>query len=265
MPPLGLIAGKGSLPLLVCESARQRSRPVVAVAFHAEVADALEGLATVHRCGLGQAGKVIDIFKNAGVNEVVLIGKIDKTAVFENIKFDLRTVKMMGRLLKKDDRSIMGAIIAELEGEGIAVAEQTDWLPALFAPKGVLGNIAPSAALADEFERSMTTCRQLAGMEIGQTIIVKDGVVLAVEAVEGTDEAIRRGCGLGGKGAVMIKASRPDQNLRYDIPTVGVRTVELLAECGAAALAVEAGGVVVVNLPAVAAICDKHNIVLAAV
>lgn len=265
MQSLGLIAGKGALPLIVCETARQRGRSVIAVTFHAEVADALEGLATVHRCALGQAGKVIGIFKEAGVNEVVLIGKIDKTAVFENLKFDLRAVKMMGRLLQKDDRSIMNAIIAELEGEGIAVAEQTDWLPVLFPQKGVLGKIAPSAALAQEFERSMALCRTLAGMEIGQTIIVKDGAVLAVEAVEGTDETIRRGCGLGGKGAVMIKASRPDQNLRYDIPTVGVRTVELLAEWGAAALAVEAGGVVVVNLPAVAAACDKHNIVLAAV
>lgn len=265
MGPLGLIAGGGSLPRIVCETARQRGRSVVAVCFQAESADALAGFATVHRCGLGQADKVISVFKDAGVTEVVLIGKIEKTAVFENLKFDLRAVKMMGRLLQKDDRSIMTAIIAELEGEGMTVAKQTDWLPALIPQKGILGKIAPSAALAGEFERSMALCRELAGKEVGQTIIVKDGVVLAVEAVEGTDEAIRRGCGLGGKGAVMIKSSRPNQDRRYDIPAVGMRTVQLLAECGAAALAVEADGVVVVDLPAVAAFCDRHNIVLAAV
>lgn len=265
MGPLGLIAGNGSLPRIVCETARERNRPVVAVTFQAESAHALNGCATVHRCGLGQADKVISVFKDAGVTEVVLIGKIEKTSIFENLKLDLRTVKMMGRLLQKDDRSIMSAIIAELEGEGMTVAKQTDWLPALIPQKGVLGKIAPSAALAAEFERFMALCRDLAGKEIGQTIIVKEGVVLAVEAVEGTDAAIRRGFGLGGKEAVMIKCSRPNQDLRYDIPTVGMQTAQLLAECGAAALAVEADGVVVIDLPAVAAFCDKHNIVLAAI
>ena len=265
MEPLGLIAGGGSLPRIVCETARHRGRPVVAVAFQPETADALDGAGTVHRCGLGQADKVINIFKEAGVKEVVLIGKIEKTSIFQNLKFDLRAVKLMGRLLHKDDRSIMTAIIAELESEGIAVAKQTDWLPSLIPKKGILGKIEPSPALAAEFERAMALCRDLAGKEIGQTIIVKEGVVLAVEAVEGTDATIRRGCELGNKGAVMIKSSRPDQDLRYDIPAVGGRTVQLLAEYGAAALAVEAGGVVVVDLPAVAAFCDKHNMVLAAV
>lgn len=265
MPPLGLVAGAGSLPRIVCETARERDRPVVAVAFQPEAADALNGLAAVHRCGLGQAEKVIGVFKDAGVKEVVLIGKIEKAAVFQNLKFDLRAVKIMGRLLQKDDRSIMSAIIEELEGEGMTVARQTDWLPALIPQKGVLGKIAPSTAMVEEFSRSIALCRDMAGKEIGQTIIVKDGVVLAVEAVEGTDAAIRRGCELGGKGAVMVKSSRPNQDLRYDIPSVGERTVHLLAEYGAAALAVEAGGVVIIDLPAVAAYCDKHNIVLAAV
>ncbi len=265
MAPLGLIAGAGSLPRIVCETARERGRAVVAVAFQPESADALEGMAAVHRCGLGQTDKVINVFKDAGVSEVVLIGKIEKVSVFQNLKFDLRAVKLMGRLLQKDDSSIMTAIINELEGEGMTVAKQTDWLPALIPQKGVLGKTAPSGAMAEEFARSMTLCRDLAGKEIGQTIIVKDGVVLAVEAVEGTDAAIRRGCELGGKGAVMIKSSRPNQDLRYDIPSVGNRTVQLLAEYGASALAVEAGGVVVIDLPAVAAYCDKHNIVLAAV
>ncbi len=266
MGPLGLIAGAGSLPRIVCETAGQRGRPVVAVAFQNETAEALARLAQVHRCGLGQADKVIDTFKGAGVKEVCLIGKIDKRAVFENLKFDLRAVKMMGRLLAKDDRSIMEAIIDELEGEGITVVKQTDWLPALIPQKGVLGKHLPDPAQLEEFERSMTLCRDLAGKEIGQTIIVKEGVVLAVEAVEGTDAAIRRGCELGGgKGAVMIKASRPRQDLRYDIPSVGLTTAKLLAECGARALAVEAGGVVVVDLPDVISFCDKNNIVFAAV
>ncbi len=241
MAPLGLVAGSGSLPRIVCETARKRGRAVVAVAFQQESADALEGMAEVHLCGLGQADKVINVFKNAGAAEVVLIGKIEKVSVFQNLKFDLRAVKMMGRLLQKDDRSIMTAIIEELEGEGITVAKQTDWLPALIPQQGVLGKIAPSGTMAEEFTRAAALCRDLAGKEIGQTIIVKDGVVLAVEAVEGTDAAIRRGCELGGKGALMVKSSRPDQDLRYDIPSVGMRTVQLLAEYGAAALAVEAG------------------------
>ncbi len=265
MEPLALIAGNGSLPRIVCETAKSRGIPVVAVAFGAKAGQSLEGLADFKIMGIGEAEKVISHFKDAGCKKLCLIGKIEKKLIFENIKLDMRTLKMMGRLIKKDDTTVMLAIIDELESEGFEIVKQTDWLPALMPAAGVLGKIRPSDALKADFEYGMKICRDMASMEIGQTVIVKDGVVLAVEAVEGTDAAIDRGCSLGGSGAVMIKTSRPNQDLRFDIPSVGSETVRRLAKNNAAALVVEAGRVVVVDLPEVISLCDTAGIALVAI
>lgn len=264
MEPLGLIAGKGSLPRVVCETAKLRGIPVIAVAFSAESAKTLDGLADVQVLGVGQAGKIIRRFKDAGCHNVCLIGKVDKKTVFEKIALDIRGMKIMGRLLKKDDGSIMRAIIEEMEREGLNVEKQTDWLPPLLPLRGILGKVKPSKQARADMEYGIGICKEMADKEIGQTVLVKDRVVLAVEAVEGTDAAIERGCALGGKGAVMAKTSRPQQDLRFDIPAVGPSTAKLLAKHGAAGLAVEAERVVVVDLPEVIAICDKAGIALAA-
>ncbi|MBI3580740.1 MAG: UDP-2,3-diacylglucosamine diphosphatase LpxI [Nitrospinae bacterium] len=264
-PPLGLIAGEGSLPRMVCQTAAQRGVGVAAVAFSDKSAKSLEGLAEVKKLGLGEAEKVVSYLKKKGCRKLCIIGKVDKKLVFENIKFDLRGLKMLGKLLSKDDSSIMRAVMEELEREGFEIERQTDWLPSLMPGAGVLGKTGPTASTRADFEFGIRVCRKMADMEIGQTILVKDGVVLAVEAVEGTDEAIERGCRLGGPGAVMIKAGRPKQDLRYDIPTVGVETVRRLRKHKAAALAIEAGSVVVVDLPDVISECDDAGMTFAAV
>ncbi len=264
-PSLALIAGEGSLPRIVCETAAQRGVRVAAVAFSDKCAKSLEGLADVKKLGLGETEKVISYFKKKGCKRLCLIGKVEKKLVFENIKFDMRALKMLGRLLSKDDSSIMRAVMEELEREGFEIERQTDWLPSLMPGPGVLGKTGPTASMKADFEFGIRVCRKMADMEIGQTILVKDGVVLAVEAVEGTDEAIQRGCRLGGSGAVMIKACRPKQDLRYDIPTVGVETVRRLRKHNAAGLAIEAGSVVVVDLPDVISECDDAGITFAAV
>jgi len=264
MEPLALIAGSGVLPRIVCETAKSRGVPVVAVAFRAESAKILEPFADVKVFGVGETEKIISRFKEAGCKKLCLIGKIEKKLVFENIKFDFRALKIMGRLLKKDDTSIMLAIIRELEAEGFETVKQTDWLPSLMPPAGVLGKIRPSAKMQADFEFGLNLCREMADREIGQAIIVKDGVVLAVEAVEGTDSAIDRGCALGGSGAAMIKTGRPNQDLRFDIPSVGPETVRRLAKNRAGGLAVEAARVVVIDMPEVISICDDAGIAVVA-
>lgn len=267
MGPLGLIAGKGSLPRIVCETAHARGVAVAAAAFDRKSADALSSLATVRAFGVGQVEGVINFLKKSGCSEVVLIGKFEKSLAFDfsALNPDSRAKKIWASLKDKKDSSVMLAIINELESAGLKVARQTDWIPQLMPPAGILGKVRPSANALDEVKKAMALCKGLAGQDIGQTIIVKDGVVLAVEAVEGTNEAIKRGCKLGGKGAVMVKASRPKQDLRFDIPAVGLPTVQLLAEHNAAGLAVEAGGVVVVDIADVAAECDRRGMFLAAV
>lgn len=263
--PLALIAGEGSLPKIVCETALKRGIPVVAVAFSKKGASQLEGMADVRVMGVGEAEKVIALFRDKGCKNICLIGKMEKKLVFENARFDFRALKVLGRLLRKDDSSIMRAIMSELESEGFVIEKQTDWLPPVMASGGVLGKCQPSEAMRADFEFGIKICRQMADLEIGQTIIVKQGVVLAVEGVEGSNEAIERGCKLGGEGTVLIKAGRPSQDKRFDIPTVGEETVRRLKKGRGAGLAVEAGNVIVVDLPEVVAACDAAGIALAAI
>jgi DUF1009 family protein len=263
-PPLALIAGEGSLPIAVCETAIKRGVRVAAVAFSKASAKSLEGLADVKLLGIGETEKVIAHFKEKGCKKLCLIGKVEKKLVFENIKFDMRALRIMGSLISKDDSSIMRAVMEELEREGFEIERQIDWLPNLMPGAGVLGNTPQTSAVRADFEYGIHVCRKLAGMEIGQTIIVKEGVVLAVEAVEGTNEAIERGCALGGRGTVKIKAGRPNQDLRFDIPVIGVETIKRLKKHKAVGLAIEAGNVVVVDLHDVVKACDEAGISLVA-
>lgn len=262
--PLGLIAGKGELPLVVCQTAMRRGVEVSAVAFDKPTAKSLEKFADVKIFGLGQPGKVIRRFKDTGVTKICLIGKIEKRLIFRNIKLDMLAVKTMKKMLQKSDATIMNAIIDELFQEGMEVVKQTDWIPDLLPEKGQLGGKKPSKNIMDDFEFGLKICRELAGREIGQTIIVKEGVVLAVEAVEGTDAAIERGCKLGGKNAVMIKTSRPKQDLRFDIPSVGPGTIKILAKHKAAGLAVEAERTVVIDRPKTVSMCNDAGIAFTA-
>jgi hypothetical protein len=263
--PLGLIAGKGGLPRIVCDTAADRGVPVVAVAFDTETSKLIGGCSDVKLLGLGQADKVIRHFAGAGVRHVCLAGKIEKASVFAKIAFDRRTLKLMKKVISsKSDTAIMNVIIEELEGEGFKVVKQSEWLPDLLPKKGTLGMIKPNRQVKADFEFGMKLCRETARRDIGQTIIVKEGVVLAVEAVEGTDAAIERGCALGGRSCVMIKSSRPKQDFRFDIPSVGPDTVKLLAKHKAAGLAVEAERTVVIDRKKVVSICDKAGMAFTA-
>lgn len=264
MKTLGLIAGNGLLPRVVCETAEKLGVPVCAVAFSAETAERIEGLSDVKLFGIGQVEKVIRRFASAGVKDVCLIGKIAKNLIFKKINFDLRGLKIMKKVINKSDSAIMLAIIDELEGEGFNVVKQSDWLPGLLPRNGILGKKKPAKKIMADFAFGLKICRELAGRDIGQTVIVKDGVVLAMEAVEGTNAAIERGCALGGKGAVMVKTSRPNQDFRFDIPSVGPETAQCLAKHGAGGLAVEAGRTLVVEMQKTVAICNRAGMPLAA-
>ena len=264
-PPLGLIAGMGGLPRIVCETALDRSVPVVAVAFDGKTKELINSDADVKLFGLGQTSKVITHLKDAGVKEICLAGKFDKAILFNKIGFDIRTIKLLKKVaLRKNDTAVMNVIIDELESEGFKVAKQSDWLPGLLPDKGLLGNKKPSGQVESDFEFGMKICREIARHDIGQTIIVKEGVVLAVEALDGTNEAIERGCALGGKNCVMIKHSRPKQDFRFDIPTIGPDTATLLAKHKAAGLAVEAKRTLTVERQKTVSICDKAGIAFAA-
>ncbi|RMF90741.1 MAG: LpxI family protein [Nitrospinota bacterium] len=238
---LGLLAGGGELPLLVARAARAQGYSVVSIALTDTTPTALQGISErMYRLSPGQAHRILSTLRQERISEVLLIGKVNKEILFERFRFDLRALRLLFRLPNRDDDTILAAIVTELEGEGFHVLPPLHFLADQVPSKGVLTRRRPTRREWADIEYGVPLAREIGRLGIGQTIVVRDQMVLAVEALEGTDETIRRGCALGKEGAVVVKVSRPQQDLRLDMPTVGLQTIRCLAEGKAAALAIEA-------------------------
>jgi len=264
--PIGLIAGKGALPSVFAGEAKSAGRKVVAIAFDSEVAEVLaKHVDEIHELGLGQAGKLISTFKKSGVTEITMLGKVDKRVLYQNPKFDLKALSILKNLDLKNDDAVMVAVVNTLEKEGFRVIQQTEYLVRHMPHQGHLAGRPLTDAEKDDISFGMKMARGIAALDIGQTVVVKDGAVLAVEAIEGTDEAIERGARICEEGAVVCKVAKPEQDLRFDIPTVGVTTVETMGRFKAGVLAIEAGKTLVVDVETMSKVCDRYNIAFVAV
>lgn len=264
--PLGLIAGHGELPAIAIRLQAEQNRPVVAVTFDKSSFDRLSReRAQISQVGLGQASKIINFFKKAGVTEVAFAGKVDKRVIYENPRFDLRALSILRRAGLKSDDAIMNAIVEELQKEGITVASQLELFRSLIPGQGKLAKRRLGRGEERDIEYGMKMAKGIAGLDIGQTVVVKNGAVTAAEAIEGTDEAIARGGRIAGAGAVVCKVSKPRQDPRFDVPTIGRHTVEAMAKVGATALAIEAGMTMVVDIEETIGFCDQNKISLVAV
>ena len=242
MQKIGIIAGNGDFPIEFAKAAKQKGLTVVAVAHEGETLPELEKWADViFWIKVGQLGRLIKIFKEQDVRDVLMAGGIRKTHLFSGALPDLRGAALLARMLAKKDDSILRAVAEELESEGITVRESTLYLDTLLAPVGVLTGRRPSKDEWKDILFGWQTAKEIGRLDIGQTVVVKDQAVLAVEAIEGTDEAIRRGGRLCREGAVVVKVCKPQQDLRFDLPATGIRTIETMIEVKAACLAVEAG------------------------
>lgn len=242
MDRIGLIAGNGIFPLEFAKAAKQKGLFVVAVAHEEETLPELSELVdSISWIKVGQLGRIIKIFKDQGVKDVLMAGGIRKTRLFSGAMPDLRGAALLARMLYKKDDSILRAVADELESEGITVRESTLYLDTILAPRGVLTKRRPSREEEKDIEFGWQMAKEIGRLDIGQTVVVKGQAVLAVEAIEGTDEAIRRGGRLGNRGAVVVKVLKPHQDIRFDLPAVGRQTIKTMAEVGAACLAVEAG------------------------
>lgn len=238
--PIGLIAGRGALPLEVAAEARRQGRRVVCVDIFEADPRLPQCTAAYYPVPLGRLGGIIEAFRRHGVREVVLAGKVDKLSALRRVQLDAYG-ESMARLLPDDrDTSIVGAFLAMLETSGFQVGPQTRYLGHLVPGPGVLTPRAPSQAEAADIQVGLRIASQIAALDIGQTVAVHHGAVIAVEAAEGTDEMIRR-VGALSAGCVIAKVSRPRQDPRYDLPVVGPGTIKALAASGGTALAVEAG------------------------
>jgi DUF1009 family protein len=262
MKKLGLIAGCGELPSVVAAEARAKGYSVFAVGLEPladkSLASAVDEIRWIN---VGKLGSIINTLKKAGVTEAVLAGKVPKSLLYKSkITPDLRAVKVLFSLKDRADDSIMLAITGELARDGITLLNTTDFSVRLLAPDGVLGKHAPSKSEWKDIEFGFGIAKEMGRLDIGQTVVVKNMAVMAVEAIEGTDEAIKRGGRLAGSGAVVIKVSKPQQDLRFDVPAVGMETLTAMIEVQARVLAVEQGKSIILARQEVTKKADKSNI-----
>ncbi len=247
MPVLGLIAGSGPLPFEVVAAAAARGLEVAIAAIEDNTDPAIGGL-DVHALrwlNAGQLGALIGFFHEVGADEVILAGAISKRRILQNpaaLRPDARAQALLLKLAgsgERGDDTLLRAIAGELESDGLRVVASTRYLDERMTPEGLLAGPELSAALHADVALGLRVIEALGPHDVGQAVVVREGVVLAVEAVEGTDAALRRGAGFG-KGAVLVKAAKPGQDMRFDVPVIGAGTLELAAAGGLGAIALEA-------------------------
>jgi len=239
----GLIAGNGRFPFLVLEGARSQGIEMAVIAIKEEAAPELEAQTKrLHWVSLGELSKAIDLLHKEGVTQAVMAGQVKHTKIFSAIRPDWKLAKLLFALPRKNTDSLIGAVAKVLEDEGIRLVDSTLFLKPLVPEAGVLTQRAPSEQEAADIEYGLGVARQIAGMDIGQTVVISDKACVAVEAMEGTDETIARAARLAnGKKLVVVKVSKPKQDMRFDVPVVGLPTIQQMRACGATALAVDAG------------------------
>ncbi len=242
MEKVGLIAGNGLLPLLFADAARARGAEVVGIAHLGETEPALsEKVSQLHWVRVGQLGKIKRLFREAGVKRAVMAGGIGRVRALSEFRPDFGALQMMAGLTSFRDDALLRAIARFFEQDGVSIEAPTDWVREVLAPNGHLAGPRLSAKERADVQLGQEVATQLGVADVGQTVVVRGGHVLALEAVEGTDETIRRGARLGGPGAVVVKLCKPGQDERFDLPAVGAETIATLKGCGARVLAIEAG------------------------
>jgi UDP-2,3-diacylglucosamine hydrolase len=263
LDPLGIIAGSGALPLLVAGEARTRGHRILALAFSGFTARTVETLAheTVW-IKLGQIDKAISHLNDRRISRVVMAGKIEKINLLRpwNLGLDRRALRIIRSLSDWRDDTILAAIAAELANDGIVVDEITNWAQGLMAARGVLTKGSPTEQQWKDIEFGRSMAQGIGALDIGQTVVVKNAAVIVVEAIEGTDRAIKRAGELGVSDAVVVKMAKPSQDMRFDVPGVGPSTIESMKEAKAAVLAVETGKTMITDCPAMIRAADKLKI-----
>ena len=263
---IGIIAGGGQLPLLFAKAASQGGLEIFAAAHEGETDNKLVNLVSgLQWVRLGQLGRIIKFFKQQGVDKTVMVGSITKTNIFRDIRPDLKGLGLWNKINVKQDDAILRAVAEGLAKEGIEVVASTRYLPELLFPKGVLTKKKPTMAQQDDNRFGWQMARAVGNLDIGQCVVVRNQTVLAVEAIEGTDAAIKRGGMLGKEKTVVIKLRKPNQDFRFDLPAVGITTIDSLLEAKAAVLAVEAEHALLFDRQTVVQLANKSGIVVVGV
>jgi DUF1009 family protein len=246
---LGLIAGTGDLPKAIASEARAKGYTVLAIALEPLAERSLSSYVDkIEWINVGKFGKIIGTLSKHKIKEAVMAGKVPKSLLYRSkIIPDLRAIKFISSLKDRSDDSILRAVAKEIEKEGVNLLNILSFSSGLLTPEGVLTEDSPTKDEWKDIAFGWEVAKEIGRLDIGQTVVVKNQAVMAVEAIEGTDEAIRRGGKLAGKGAVVVKVSKPNQDMRFDVPVVGLDTLRAMIEAGARVLATEAKKSIVLN------------------
>jgi UDP-2,3-diacylglucosamine hydrolase len=259
----GLIAGNGRFPFLVLDGARAQGVELVVAAIKEETSPEIErAAARVEWMSVGQLGRLIRFFKREQVTHAIMAGQVKHNQIFRlNALPDLRMVRMLARLSTKNTDSLIGAVADELAREGITLVASTVFLESFIAREGVLSRRAPAKGELSDIEYGLSVAREIARLDLGQTIAVKDRAVVAIEAMEGTDAVIARAGEITRNRAfVVIKVAKPNQDMRFDVPVIGVPTIEGMKNAGATAIHVTADKTLLFDRDDLIAFADKHRI-----
>lgn len=239
---IGLIAGGGQFPVLFAKKAMDKGYQVYAVGFNNETSAELDSLVyQIKYLYLGQITKLIKFFKENDIQDAVMLGSIRKNNIFKNIRPDLKALTFIAKNVKTHDDSVLSAFADLLLKDGIKILSSTFLLPDLISPAGCWTNRKPDKAEKKDIEQGWRIASEIGKLDIGQCIVISNGTVLAVEAIDGTDETIRRGGRLSqNNGAVVVKRCKPTQDMRFDLPSTGCQTIETMHEAGASVLVLEA-------------------------
>lgn len=271
--PIGLLAGSGRFPILFAQAARGQGLRVacVGIKYEAgpELADLCESFQVV---GVSKLGGVIRAFRRVGATQIVMAGKVTKNVMYTPWRIlqlwpDLRTLHWWYRTCRADKRddSLLLGVIAEFERDGMFFASALDYCPELLVKRGVLTRRQPTSSEVKDIEFGWMMAKEMGRLDVGQSVAVKERATLAIEAIEGTDRCIERAGGLCRSGGwTLVKVAKPQQDMRFDVPTVGTSTIENLHKAGARVLAVEAGRTILLDAPEVVALADRHGLAIVA-
>jgi len=263
---LGLIAGNGKFPILFARAAKAKHIKVVVAGVRGDTSILLPLMCDQFAWfNAGELKKLFEYFKKAGVQQVIMAGQVNPKNLFDDkVTMDEEFKELFAALQDRKADTIFKAVADRLHAHGMELLDSTILLHDYLAPKGTLGKRAPTASELEDIQFGFTIAKLMGGIDIGQTVVVKEKAIVAIEAMEGTDRAILRGCQIAQKGAVVIKTSKPKQDNRFDVPVIGPRTIETMIKGRGGCLAIEAGKTLIIDLDTTIRLANKANIAIVA-
>jgi len=261
MEKIGLIAGNGKFPLFFAQEAKRKKKGVIAIAFKEETSKELSRYVDeIHWISVGELQKLIDILVKAGLKRVVMAGQVNLSLLFSKIKMDKEAQKLLKEVENKTTDTLLGKVAEKLAQRNITLISSATYLNDFLTERGILTRREPTSKEWEDIEFGKKIAKEIAGLDIGQTVIVKDKTVLAIEAIEGTDEAVKRAVRFGKEGVVVVKVSKPNQDMRFDLPVIGIRTIELLHQLKVKILAIEEKKTLVLEKEKIVKLADNRGI-----